>query len=306
MVERGLRRSAVWLVSGVALGMAERVPGASAASLAIALGAYPQLLQGLGGMYVVQRDGSRWAPLAVVGMVLAGLGVCQFLVMLGGFCCTTWFGDAVLPRAFWFGFLTVAAPLIAARVRRWSLAPAALLLLGTLVGVVLGRVELAQVDRSPGDAFVGTVAGAAALLVPGGFGLSALRASGLIDHAAAAFGHADVWFLALFAAGLIAGVVLAARLLHRLLRRFPDPLLAWLLGVMCSGLPRAWPWQRVDAYTLTAGGDTAAVATTPLWPWQYFAATGADASSLPACAVMLVAGLLALLVARGTGYAAAP
>lgn len=309
MPERRVAPLFVWLVSGMMLGAAELVPGASAASLAIVLGIYPRLLNGLSG----RSSGPAHPPGGTrfgIDLIAIAVGAGAVVALLRGLhdpqSVAADSALGLLSRAFWFGFLAVALPFVAARVERWSIGHVTLLLTGAVLGIAATRVEFVQIAAVPGPAFAGALAAGAALLVPGGFGWSALHAGGLADHALTAFGHDYLWFLLPFLAGLLAGVVLAAHVLRRLLARYPDALLALLLGVMYAGLPRAWPWLRIDAYTLTIGGDTAAVVTTPLWPGQYFATTGAEANSVAACLVMAAAGLLALLVARGRGFVAPP
>lgn len=301
MVDRRVRG---WLVScgfGAALVLAELVPGASAASLAIVLGGYGPLLARIGRERVAPSGAPSWLRSGAVSV-----GV--LLVIVLSLQLSAALDTSLLPRAFWFGFLLVAVPLVGVRVQRWDFQEIVLLVLGSLIGMALARLELVQLDPAPLSAFVGALISGVALLLPGGFGSAVLRASDAGIHVSAAFHRGDGVLVVAFVIGLALGVTLAAKLIWRALQRFPDATLAVLLGMLCSGLPRVWPWQRIDAYTLTVGGDAAAVTTTPLWPAQYVQATGADPHSAFVIAVMLVAGAAALgcrrVMSRATDAAA--
>ena len=281
MVDGDWRVWTLWFACGIVIGAAESVPGASGASLAMVLGVYAALLRGIGA--------NRDAAFRMVGIVC--LGIVVGVALLGGFLSEMLINCPVALRAFCFGFLACAIALIGAR-QTWRFDGWVTLMLGAMVGATLSRVELVA-TASPLNTFVHAMCASVGMLLPGGMGWARLVTDSVAIHASLGVGLSTSWVLIAFGAGAILGTVLGARLIATLLQRFPIALWAFLLGMALNGLSRLWPWQRIDAYTLTIGGDIVAMATTPLSPWQYSATTGADAGLTQACVLMLLAGLLA-------------
>jgi putative membrane protein len=66
-----------------------------------------------------------------------------------------------------------------------------------------------------------------------------------------------ILYLCVFAAGMLVGLVLFARLVNWLLRRFHDATMTFLIGLMAGSLYALWPFKRyvvMDTYTKTGTG----------------------------------------------------
>ena len=81
------------------------------------------------------------------------------------------------------------------------------------------------------------------MLLPGVSGSLLLVILGQYTVVSAAVHDRDLGILAVFAAGLVLGVLLFVPLLRRLLERHPSPTLSLLTGLMLGSIRALWPWK---------------------------------------------------------------
>lgn len=265
------------LARGMAMGVAELVPGISGGTIAFVTGIYEELVGTLAGLRptslaVLWRDGPAafWRGHNLNFLLVLGLGmvlaVVVFARLLGHLL------DTAAPAVWAFFFGLIAASVVyLARPRR----PATLAGYG-LAGLLLA-VLLLQLSVRTGPAplwmfFVGGALAVSAWLLPAVSGSFLLLALGLYEPVLRAF-NAGEWLIPLvLAAGCGVGLLAFSRVLFWLMSRYREPLLALLTGFMAGSLPRLWPWQQGELLLL---------------PQSYAQLTGEPALALPA----LVAGL---------------
>jgi putative membrane protein len=187
----------------------------------------------------------------------------------------------VLVWAFFFGL--IAASVVQIGRRR----PVRLLLLYGLAGVGIGLAML-QLGYRDGVAplwlvFVGGMVAVSAWLLPAVSGSFMLLVLGLYEPVLRAF-NAGHWLIPLtLGLGCLVGLLLFSRLLHWLMQRVREPLLALLTGFMAGSLATLWPWQL--------RGDLLA-------PHAYTAATGHPAMVVAALLAAAVGALVLWLLSR--------
>lgn len=244
-----------WLLlglRGMAMGIAELVPGVSGGTIAFVTGIYEELVGTLArlqprALLTLRRKGPRrfWIEhnlgfLAVLalGMLLAIVAFARVLeFLLDQYAVAVW--------AFFFG-LIVASVFHIGRYRR----PLHLATWGLLGAVIAYGVLQLGVREGPAPLwlyFVGGMIAVSAWLLPAVSGSFMLLVLGLYEPVLRAFNAGD-WALPLtLAAGCAAGLLAFARLLDWLLRRVHEPLLAALTGFMAISLLKLWPWSVGDA-----------------------------------------------------------
>jgi len=100
--------------------------------------------------------------------------------------------------------------------------------------------------------FVSGAIAISAMILPGISGSFVLLLMGGYFDILRAVATLDLPVLAVFAAGCLGGIVAFTRLLHFLLRRFYDPTLGFLLGLVLGSLWVIWPFK----HTVTVGPQT--------------------------------------------------
>lgn len=289
---RVARRSFIgWLalmLRGMAMGIAELVPGISGGTIAFVTGIYDELVGTLASfrlnsLGVLWRVGWRrfWVTHNLTFLLVLGIGMVLAVLAFARLIQYLLDHVPVLLWAFFFGLIAASAVQIG-RYRRL----AALFGYGT-VGLVLALLLL-QIGHRQGEAplwmyFFGGMLAVSAWLLPAVSGSFLLLTLGLYEPVLRAL-NAGEWLIPLILLlGCGAGILSFARLLHWLMTRVREPMLAALTGFMCGSLPRLWPWQHDGVLLLPAG---------------YESATGDAALLLPAMAALALGALALWLLSR--------
>ena len=259
------RRAAGVFARGLAMGMAEAVPGVSGGTIAFVTGIYDELVTTIASFSRITpstalRDGWRafvrrhnLAFLVALGTGMA-VGLPLTLMLVVGLLET----HAAYVTGFFFGLIAASVVQVGMQSNwRWLLS---LGLAGTLAAVLLGMAQgLAPGFQAPAIFVAGALA-ATAWMLPGLSGAFVLVLLGFYKPMAAALLGLDVAVLATFVAGLAIGLLAFSRLLAWLLERFRNAVLALLTGLMAGSLLELWPWREAASEQTAAAGVAGAIA----------------------------------------------
>ena len=239
---------------GLAMGVAEIVPGVSGGTIAFITGVYDELVRALGSFTAVSsrtllqggwRELARRHHLAFLATLGAGM-VASFLVV-ARFLEPLLETHAAQLYGFFLGLIAASVlqvgrtALAAAPERGWSTLPV-LALAGLGIGLIVALLSepASQADAGLPVFFLAGAAAAVAWILPGVSGAFVLLLFGLYKPMVAAVNAGDLPLLLVFGAGLGLGVVSFSRLLAWLLGRVRGPLLALLTGLMAGSLLLLW------------------------------------------------------------------
>jgi len=262
------------LLTGAAMGTADLVPGFSGGTVALVAGIYPRLIANIRGAAHVVSLALRLRVRALPS-ALRGLDWSFLLILLGGIV-----GAAFLLASTLRGLL-VAQPVVmsalflglvlgaAVAARRQLLAPPSV---RTAVIVVASALLTAVLLGARPDAFgdpsrIVLAASAAiaicAMILPGVSGSFLLLLLGTYEPVIAAVADRDLATIGVVVVGAAAGLLAFSTLLHWLLRRAHDVVLAALIGLMVGSARVLWPWPSATGVgdpTVTAPGEQALLA----------------------------------------------
>lgn len=259
--------AAVHWVQGLLMGTADVIPGVSGGTVALIVGIYHDLIDGIHAVAawlvaLVRRDRAaareHWRAADLVLLLPLGLGILMALAI----------GSVVLPplietypvvtSSVFFGLIAGALPVPWQRIARRRGRHYALAAGGGLVAYVLAGLAPATVD----DPTLLLVFGAAAvaicaMILPGVSGAYLLLVMGMYEVTLHALRDLDVVYVAVFVAGAVTGLGAFSRLLAWLLDARHDATMAVLVGLMAGSLRRLWPWQTEQAELLApaSGGE---------------------------------------------------
>ena len=289
---RSVRNWAGVYAKGLAMGLADLVPGVSGGTIAFISGIYDELVATIAGLDrrllgAFREGGVRgvWQAgnLGFLTVLLAGIGTSVF--SFAGLLHWLLANRPVELWAFFFGLVAASVPLVGRRVadRRagtWTLAAAGV----TLAAVV---TSLPPLIRSDAPLFLATAAAVAAcaMILPGISGSFILLILGAYAPVIGALADVDFVRLAAVGLGVVTGLLTFSRALRRLLARHRPPTLAVLTGFLLGSLNALWPWkaQIRELYTHSDGRITWLLANrwpegaSEIWPAAALALVGAAA-----------------------------
>jgi putative membrane protein len=288
-------------LTGAAMGAADLVPGFSGGTVALVGGVYPRLVANIRAtahlISLVLRGRLRELPSA-----LRALDVTFLVVLLGGLVtaalllASTLEGllatQPIVMSAVFLGLVLGAA--VAARRQFEGPADARTALLILVAAVVtalaLGARPAALVDPAPAVLALTAAVAVCAMILPGVSGSFLLLVLGTYEPIIAAVSDRDLVAIGIVGIGAVTGLLLFSTLLHWLLARAHDIVLALLIGLMVGSARVLWPWPSA-----TGVGDPALAAP-----------QGQVAPALLAAVVAFVAVVgLDVALRRATGPAAA-
>ena len=284
-IESKRRDLAGWagvLVRGMAMGVAEIVPGVSGGTIAFVTGIYRELVSSLAAFspltaHWALTDPKRfWQHHNLSFLACLGCGMLISILLFAHLLKVAIETTPNLVWGFFFGLILFSVVEVG-RMRR----PLTLATLG-VAGFALGlaSIWLEPQDGKPSQLayFIGGALAVSAWLLPAISGSFLLLVLGLYTQVLEALATFDWAVLAVFLLGVVTGLALSARALSYLMHRFPEPLLGFLAGFMAGALAKLWPWQAEGALLL---------------PEQWSQVTGAPAQ-LGATVAMMLAGVAAL------------
>lgn len=250
------------------MGMAEAAPGISGGTIALVTGIYDELVGTIAKLsppsFGLLRSGLKafWRHHNLTFLVALGAGMTVGLLAMAEFLVWVLATRPSLAWSFLFGLMVVATGGVALQSK-----PLWLLVLG-VPGLAMG-LAIASGSGLPevgGSArlwalFGGGTLAATAWIVPGVSGAFVLVLLGLYAPVLAAVHERNLGDLAVLAAGMAVGLMLASRLLARLLATRRQAVFGFVTGLMAGSLLKLWPWRSEESVVFPTAGDPLLLAT---------------------------------------------
>lgn len=246
-------------LKGMAMGIAETIPGVSGGTIAFITGIYDNLLGSIKavkpsliktwknqGLKAVWKEiNGNFLVSLLGGMVIGiGIGIVAVEKLLESFPPVVW--------AFFFGLIIASIIYVGKQVTKWNLGPIVSLLIGIAIAFGITLLPIGQVNENLGFVFLCGAIAVSALILPGISGSFILLIMGmysyilhdtlkqdlLTNHESAA-----LVTMVVFGLGMIVGLVTMARFLTWALNKHNNLTLSLLTGFMIGALNKLWPWS---------------------------------------------------------------
>jgi putative membrane protein len=280
---------------GVAMGVAELIPGVSGGTIAFITGIYQHLLESIRrfdgkAFRLLWQSGPRafWAYVDLSFLLVLVAGMVTSVALLASLLRKLLEAYPVLVWSFFFGLILASVVFVARRVDRWNVDTIVAGVLGLLVGGLATQLVPVELEPGPFAIFASGSVAVCAWLLPGVSGSFVLLLLGMYGHLVSALVEWDLTFLGLMAAGCVIGLALFARMLAWALRSFPAPSLAALTGFMLGAVTKLWPWQQTLTYYLNADGEAVPLRALPVTPLHFQELTGEEPLVLGAVTLMCI------------------
>ncbi len=258
---------------GLAMGLAEIIPGVSGGTIAFITGIYEELINTIKGVNfslfsTLRKEGISgfWKALngnfllmLLIGMVV-GIGIGVFLIgyLLENYPAPLW--------AFFFGLIIASAIYIGKQITIWDARNILLVTVGLVIAFGITLISPAEGSSNLLVVFVSGAIAVSALILPGISGSFILLLMGMytiIRHEAelaiSSFQLSSILIIGVFIAGCIFGLAGFSRILSYTFKNFKNQTLAILTGFMLGSLNKIWPWRNpvswLDKETGIIGSD---------------------------------------------------
>ncbi len=289
------------VLKGMAMGIAEVIPGVSGGTIAFITGIYERLLHSIKavlgpGLIATWRQGgfkNAWAHIdgAFLVYLLAGMGAGVVLGVFGVSHLLQYYPQ--LLWAFFFGLIVASAIYVGRKVGRWTWREYVAGLLAAGLALAYTLVAPAQGIQALWFVFVCGVIAISALMLPGISGSFILVLLGMyttiLPAAKSAIATQDAQSLGIivvFAAGCLLGLAAFSRVLTWTFKHYHNPTMAVLTGFMVGSLNKIWPWKEVISWRTNSTGESVPLLERSIWPWAH-----AHPMTL-ACMLLAIAGFL--------------
>ena len=247
------------IMKGMAMGMAETVPGVSGGTIAFITGIYEKLLETIKAfkpslLKTWKREGIKavWNEIngtflisLLGGMVIGiGIGVVAIDKLITLYPPVVW--------AFFFGLIIASIIYIGKQISKWNVTSILALIIGGVFAFGITQIPIGQVNESLWFVFMCGAIAVSALILPGISGSFILLIMGMYSYIlhntlkTGVFENHDtsaILTLLVFGIGMIVGLVTISRFLTWSLKKYKNVTFAILTGFMIGALNKLWPWR---------------------------------------------------------------
>lgn len=288
--------AALLYLKGIAMGMADAVPGVSGGTIAFISGIYEELIDSIRSfnpdavrLLMKGRFGDFWRHVNATFLVVLLSGIGSAILLFSRL--ILW-GLAQHPEKIWsffFGLIVASAVVIARKIERWNPAVVVSGLAGAAVGYVITLAVPAETPETIGFVFLSGMIAICAMILPGISGSFILVLLSKYEYVFTAVKELDIGILTVFGMGCGIGILSFSHLLNWTLKRCYTPAIAFLTGLMLGALNKVWPWKETVESFVSPSGKVKPLVEKNLLPGAFESVTGRE-SHLGAAIACAVAG----------------
>lgn len=281
---KSLTQQLALALKGMAMGIAEVIPGVSGGTIALITGIYEQLIDAIKSIlgpevwqtWGKEGFGAAWEKAHGTFLVFLISG------MLGGILIGA-FGVKhleenypVLLWSFFFGLIIASAIYVARQVKQWSVINIVGLVVGAIVAFAITVLYPAQGSESLIFVFFSGAIAISALILPGISGSFILLLLGMYSLVIGSLTSlvkdqdlSSLTILFVFGLGCLLGLATFSRVLSWMFKNFHDLTMAILAGFMIGSLNKIWPWRNVLTTRINSKGEEVPLIEKSVLPAQF-------------------------------------
>jgi len=240
------------LLKGMAMGIAELVPGVSGGTIAFVAGIYEEFIGTINNVNlqtfkVWRQEGFKSFWKALNGNFLITLLLGMAISILSFTKLIKWLleNEPIPLWSFFFGLVVASVIIVAKAIKKWNLALFLLLALGAIVAYFVTTLPPSSSTESLPFIFFSGALAICAMILPGISGSYILVLLGSYKVVIDAIDEKDFKILFTMALGMIFGVLSFAKVLKWMFDHYKNITLAILTGFILGSLNKIWPWKRI-------------------------------------------------------------
>ena len=239
-------------LKGMAMGVAELVPGVSGGTIAFVTGIYEEFISSINNVNlttfrILHKKGftSFWKALNGNFLVALFLGMAISIFSLSKIIAWLLENHPIPVWSFFFGLVLASVIFVAKAIKKWNWATVLLFLFGTAVAFYITTLPPSANTESLPFLFLAGALAVCAMVLPGISGSFILVLLGCYKTILDALNDKDFKIVITVALGAAFGILSFARLLKWMFAKHKDITLAVLTGFILGSLNKIWPWKEV-------------------------------------------------------------
>lgn len=251
---------------GLAMGAADVVPGISGGTIAFITGVYTRLFKAIEAIDYTffslllrfrPREAMARIPWGFLLPLVCGIAISIFSLARGvTYTIQTW---PLLVWSFFFGLVVAAVFILGKELRLPQTSTWLAFFTGAIIGWLVGGADPLNIGHSMAITFASGFVAICAMVLPGISGAFVLVLLDQYAYVMAAVNNLDFSIISVFVLGCLAGIMSFARVLSRMLKQWPNGVMAVLTGLMAGSLRKVWPWQEGTMPAIPPSGSEAAI-----------------------------------------------
>lgn len=237
---------------GMAMGMADVVPGVSGGTIAFISGIYEELISSIksidhkavkvlltqGPMAFLKHINAFFLMAVFAGIAISVVSLVKLIHYLLE-------NHAILLWSFFFGLIVASAITVGQKVTKWSAGSIISLLAGAVFAYFITVATPAETPESWWFIILSGSIAICAMILPGISGSFILLLLKKYKFITGAIKDFDLVTIALFGIGAIVGLISFSHVLSWLFKKYHNQTIAVLTGFMIGSLNVVWPWKIV-------------------------------------------------------------
>lgn len=266
----------ILFLKGMAMGIANVIPGVSGGTIALITEIYEELINSL-------KSFNRKALKLIISLNFSAFikhTNLYFLLAVFGGSVASVFSIAslfkylflhypILIWAFFFGLIIASIYFVGKRIQEWKISSIISLILGTGVALSLSFITPGSENSNLFFVFLCGIIGISGMILPGLSGSFILILMGNYELLmVTAIADLDIILLVVFFLGSIFGLMSFSHILSWVLKYYKDVTLALLTGFILGSLSIIWPWKKIEK-SIMLNGEEKIIAYDWYFPSEY-------------------------------------
>lgn len=308
------------ILKGVAMGIANAIPGVSGGTIAFITGIYETLINAIKSFDLKALGMLRKLRLRAflvhtnLGFLFAlGLGVLIGLVGSSYALKQLFQTHELYVWSFFFGLILASIHSVGKMVKKWGVVPVFSLVLGAAVAVGIALLGAADENRNVwylalcgvvaiSSMIIPGISGSYVLILLGNYSLIMLDSVTRLGDGIKAMDWTKIRealaIIVPVGVGCVVGIVVLSRFLSWLFRRFHDAAVALMTGFVLGSLLVIWPWKRMIPLLDDSGNPVIKRGKAVVADYDWYLPAIADKSTLHAIGFMAAACAIVILMER--------
>ncbi len=257
-----MKEYANYFFKGIAVGVANIIPGVSGGTIALITGIFERLINAIKAFDIIAAKllfAGKWKAFAektdfyflltlFIGIALAIITLARVFDFL--------FRDyPIYIWSYFFGLVLASIYFVAKTIERWNFVVILLFVLGTAFAVFVSLINPAAENSNFWYLFLCGIVAICSMILPGLSGSFVLILMGNYELVAIkAINGREFSILFPVALGAIIGLIAFSHLLSWVFKRYKDQTIAVLTGFILGSLNVLWPWKTAE-YLKNSAGD---------------------------------------------------